>query len=398
MNRRPPRLAEWLLTTLQAPDELVGDLHERFPRRGVTWYWREVVVFAGTSARRRLVRHPIHLAWHLAMVCAVGVAAAYAVQRQAQPNSGETLLVEVERTGWLEVRRPADGPLVVPVALVRLTNRTARPVTGVQVNAVFRRAADGIEWGNHWQPVARTVGLAPGETSGPVLLTAGHGHTGAPSAAAAIRHAQFVDARVQVFARYGSHAWAKLADAAVDRTDVTAGLEQVRSLESFVGAYRLPDGVVVRILLLKDGLRLAHDGVAARLTSAAPRTFIAERDDRRLSFSPEPSGAALVTITMQGRVQVGRRVVVPADDLRRWIGDYVLSDTMVMRVGWDGERLTVQAPGASTHPLFPESETRFFVQDYEAEDTADLEFDVDDTGRAFVLISQSGARQRAPRK
>lgn len=68
-----------------------------------------------------------------------------------------------------------------------------------------------------------------------------------------------------------------------------------------------------------------------------------------------------------------------------------------MDVTLEGARLIAQATGASKHPLFPESATKFFVQDYQAEDVAQLEFGHGTDG-AFVIFRQSGFEQRVLRR
>jgi hypothetical protein len=83
---------------------------------------------------------------------------------------------------------------------------------GVEVNAVFRRAVDDIEWGNDWRPIAGRGELGPGTASEIVFVTSAHGHVSPSSVTAILRHPRFVDARVEVFARHGAQPWEELAE------------------------------------------------------------------------------------------------------------------------------------------------------------------------------------------
>jgi hypothetical protein len=217
MSRRPPRLGEWLITLLGAPDALVGDLHESCERRGRGWYWRQVGACAVVSAVNVVHRHPIRAAWCVVSAGVVCAAVFHAIEIRHQPKSDEALHLELLATGWMA----ADGTErllhVVPAVRVRVVNRSSEAVRGVQLNAVFRRVTDRIEWGNQWHPVSRGLGLAPGATSEAVLVTSATGHVSGQPADATLQHPSFVDATVQIYGRYGAHGWAQLGAYRVPR-------------------------------------------------------------------------------------------------------------------------------------------------------------------------------------
>lgn len=172
-------------------------------------------------------------------------------------------------------------------------------------------------------------------------------------------------------------------------------------LERFVGAYQMPDGSLARVVLLKDSLRLeepGHDPKPLRHVAARDFNSGSDQHSTRVQFSGESTASAVVTITRAADRHLGRRVTVPEEDLRSYAGAYPLSDTLTMHVTFEAGQLHVQAPGASKHPLFPESATRFFVQDYNAEDVALLDFAVESGGNVDVVISQAGASQKVRRK
>lgn len=172
-----------------------------------------------------------------------------------------------------------------------------------------------------------------------------------------------------------------------------------QELEPFVGAYRLANGTVARVMLLKGGLVYRATGTSTPLRGVDAHTFLGggPLGSVRVTFSagqPAPSA----TISMGSGVHVGQRVIVEPRVLQSHVGTYPLSATLAMEVTLENGRLHVQAPGASRHPLFPESDTRFFVQDYGTDDVAELEFGREASGAAFVIVSQGGSSNKAARK
>lgn len=168
-------------------------------------------------------------------------------------------------------------------------------------------------------------------------------------------------------------------------------------LEKYIGAYELESGTVARIMLRATGL-VAEIGAArtVRLKSTSQGVFEAESGDPyRVTF--DAAGSQL-QIARAASSQSGRRIVVPSDVLGRYAGTYPLSDTLAMVLTLEGGGLIAQATGASRHPLFPESTTRFFVQDSASADVAHLEFGADPDGSAFVVFRQMGGEQKVYRK
>lgn len=185
----------------------------------------------------------------------------------------------------------------------------------------------------------------------------------------------------------------------VSAATASAQTAAVEVLEPFVGAYRSSDGRSVRVMLVNGGLVYRSEAASAPLRQTAPRVFesMDERAPVRLSFGDDHASRA-VDIRGPAVAFAGRRVVVPEALLQSYGGSYPLSDTLEMRVTFERGRLHVQAPGASKHPLFPESDTRFFVQDYQTADVAELEFGRDGSGTAYVVVRQGGSAQKATRK
>ena len=84
---------------------------------------------------------------------------------------------------------------------------------------------------------------------------------------------------------------------------------------------------------------------------------------------------------------------LPLAQLREYVGTYQLQPRVVIMIRLDGSQLTSQLSGQRALPIFPESESRFFLKDVDAQ----LEF-VREGGRvSHAILHQSGRSQRAER-
>jgi hypothetical protein len=127
----------------------------------------------------------------------VGVACGRAV------DLSQSLYLQTVASGWVDARTVDGKTKLVPTISFTLKNQSDRTLTIPQVNAVFGRIGDEDEWGSSFVTAA-VKGLAPGEATGPLTATSPVGYTGLDSRSAMLSHSQFVDARVDLFAGYGS--------------------------------------------------------------------------------------------------------------------------------------------------------------------------------------------------
>ena len=135
------------------------------------------------------------------------------------PSVDLTKGVEVEAlsTGWFDAGVVDGKNKVVPAVSFKLKNVSDQPLETLQVNAVFRRASQDEEWGSGFRTVAGPGGLAPGAATDTVTIKADLGYTGTDSREAMLRHSQFVDAKVDLFAKYGSTQWARIGEFPITR-------------------------------------------------------------------------------------------------------------------------------------------------------------------------------------
>src|SRR5256885_2920524 len=126
---------------------------------------------------------------------------------------GKNLAVVDVATGWSDAGITEDGQnKLVPFVQFKLKNNSSQSLPVLQVNAMFRPLKEEKEWGSRFQAVTGSEGLAAGATSPVVTLKSDHGVKGTDPRATMMKSSYFVDARVQLSAKYGSAQWMKMAE------------------------------------------------------------------------------------------------------------------------------------------------------------------------------------------
>ena len=127
------------------------------------------------------------------------------------------LKVTVVSSGWYDAGIVNGQNKLVPSITLTLTNVSDRRLNVLQINALFRRVTEQDEWGSRFLPVAGSEGLAPGATTKTLILTSNHGYTGTEPRLDILKNSHFVDAKVEVFAKYGSTQWKRLGEFQIAR-------------------------------------------------------------------------------------------------------------------------------------------------------------------------------------
>lgn len=126
------------------------------------------------------------------------------------------------KTGWYDAGVMEDGKnKLVPSISFRLTVQGDRPISTVQVNAIFRRANEPEAWGEHFIKAIGATPVAPGQSTGLIVARSYLGYTGEQPRHVMLRHTDFVDAKVDVFVKYGSQAWVRLGEYPIARQLLT---------------------------------------------------------------------------------------------------------------------------------------------------------------------------------
>ena len=129
----------------------------------------------------------------------------------------EGLEVTDVSTGWYDAGIVNGQNKLVPSISFKLRNTSDQQLVMLQVNALFRRINETDEWGSGFLTVAGSEGLAPGASTDALLLNSHLGYTGTEPRNEMLENSQFVDAKVQLFAKYGSRQWQPVGEHPIER-------------------------------------------------------------------------------------------------------------------------------------------------------------------------------------
>ena len=124
-------------------------------------------------------------------------------------------------SGWHDEGIVDGKNKLVPSVTFRLKNVSDQTLASLQMNALFRRVTETEEWGSGFLPVAGSEGLAPNATSNPVTIHSNRGYTGEEPRAEMLKNQYFVDAKVELFAKYGSTQWTRIGEYPIARELLT---------------------------------------------------------------------------------------------------------------------------------------------------------------------------------
>jgi hypothetical protein len=125
-------------------------------------------------------------------------------------------------TGWFDAGIVNGQNKLVPSITFTLKNVSDQKLVSLQINAVFRRVTEKDEWGAGFLIVAGSEGLAPGMEAGPLTIRSQLGYTGSEQTRdEMLRNSHFVDAEVELFAKYASEQWKRVAESAISRRLIT---------------------------------------------------------------------------------------------------------------------------------------------------------------------------------
>jgi hypothetical protein len=125
-------------------------------------------------------------------------------------------------TGWFDAGLVNGQNKLVPTLSFKLKNVSEQTLSVLQVNVLFKRVNDPAEWGNGFLTVVGSSGLAPGATTDTLTIKSNLGYTGSDQTRQEmLKNAQFVDAKAELFAKYGSVQWVRIGEFPITRTLIT---------------------------------------------------------------------------------------------------------------------------------------------------------------------------------
>ncbi len=141
----------------------------------------------------------------LCFVLAVGTAGC-----GPEVDVAKALELNVVNSGWFDAGIINGQNKLVPAVTLTIKNNSARTLGLLQLNSLFRQANATEEWGSAFLTAAGSEGLGPG-ASKTLTLKSNNGYTGTgETRQEMLANSHFVDAKVEVFAKYGSTQWKKL--------------------------------------------------------------------------------------------------------------------------------------------------------------------------------------------
>jgi hypothetical protein len=125
-------------------------------------------------------------------------------------------------SGWFDAGIVDGQNKLVPTISFKLKNVSDQKLTTLQVNALFRRVTEPKEeWGSGFLTVAGPEGLSPGQVTLTLTIKSQLGYKGSDPRDELLHNSHFVDAKVDLFAKYGSTQWKKIGEFQIDRRLIT---------------------------------------------------------------------------------------------------------------------------------------------------------------------------------
>ena len=133
------------------------------------------------------------------------------------------LEVKEVTTSWWDAGIVGGQNKLVPMITFRVTNHSDQKLDQLQINILFRRINEPeVDWGSGFLIDPVPGGLAPGATSGSFTVKSQLGYKGTDPRDVIMKSRFFVDAKVDVYAKYSSVQWKKVGEFPVTRTLTTA--------------------------------------------------------------------------------------------------------------------------------------------------------------------------------
>ena len=152
----------------------------------------------------------------------LGAAAVCSVACGPAVDLTKGLQIAVVNTGWYDAGIVNGQNKLVPSISFTVKNVSDQKLVSLQVNALFRRVSENDEWGSELAIAAGSAGLSPGDISSVLTVRSPRGYTGSDqSRQEMLQNSHFVDAKVDLFAKYGSTQWTRVGTYPIARQLLT---------------------------------------------------------------------------------------------------------------------------------------------------------------------------------
>ena len=120
-------------------------------------------------------------------------------------------------TGWYDAGLVNGENKIVPSVSFALKNVSDATLASLQVNALFRLVNDPAEWGSGFLTAAGSRGLDAGVMTDVFVIRSQQGYTSTDPRQDMLHNSHFVDAKVELSAKYGSGQWTRIGVYPIDR-------------------------------------------------------------------------------------------------------------------------------------------------------------------------------------
>jgi D-alanyl-D-alanine-carboxypeptidase/D-alanyl-D-alanine-endopeptidase len=179
------------------------------------------------------------------------------------------------------------------------------------------------------------------------------------------------------------------------------------SLDDYVGTYRLPDRMLLKVFRGNDGLVAQLNGQAAiPIFPSAPNEFFAKAVRASASFTRDANGAVTGLVLHQNGDHAAaklsaselppelKEIAFDAATSGDYVGKYQLDFGPVIDVTLKGDHLEAQLTRQAAFPIFASGKDKFFYKVVDAQ----LAFERDGANKVVaVILHQNGGDMRAPR-
>ena len=124
-------------------------------------------------------------------------------------------------SGWRDAGIVNGNNKLVPSVTFELHNVSDQALPVLQVDVLFYRVNEKEELGTGFKTITGSTGLAPGATTAPITVTSDHGYTGSEPRLEIMKNSRFIDAKITLFAKYGSIQWTRLGEYLITRRLLT---------------------------------------------------------------------------------------------------------------------------------------------------------------------------------
>jgi hypothetical protein len=132
------------------------------------------------------------------------------------------LQLTIVETGWFDAGIVNGQNKLVPSVSFTLKNVSDQNLVTLQINALFRRINENEEWGSGFLTAAGSSGLAPGASTPVLTVRSNLGYTGSDqSRQEMLQNTHFVDAKVELFAKYAAIQWVRMGTYPITRQLLT---------------------------------------------------------------------------------------------------------------------------------------------------------------------------------